>query len=150
MLDRTNHWGVVQYLSLALITDLGMDASRPERDPAALWGMARMLSHYDLHAEDREKRCWAHGNLIELYVLSVARDLKLHARKDAEQRGLKHVTDLVDIAGARSFEVYSTRRQMRRYFEWFNTFAAPTLGPAVGLAQTMFNKLPQEAEEWLF
>ena len=150
MLDRTNHWGVVQYLSLALITGVGADASRSERDPKALWNMARMLSHYDLHAESPQARCWAHGNLIELYVLSVARDLKLHATKEAEQLALDHVDDLVDIAGRRSFEVYSTRRQMRRYFEWFNSFAVPALGPAVGLARTMFKKLPQESEEWSF
>ena len=99
--------------------------------------MARMLSHYDLHAESPQARCWAHGNLIELYVLSVARDLKLHATKEAEQLALDHVDDLVDIAGRRSFEVYSTRRQMRRYFEWFNSFAVSALGPAVGLARTM-------------
>lgn len=80
-------WAVVQYLSLTLVVrasgqlpehkspdqpvsqlpeSAGFD--RHEKKLGALWTMARLLSSYDLHNEDRQSSIWAHSNLIELYI----------------------------------------------------------------------------------
>src|SRR5664279_3472934 len=50
---------------------------RPEKTPKQLWSLARMLSLYDLHQGSRETRSWAHGNLMELYLLSLLPDCRI-------------------------------------------------------------------------
>ncbi|HEV2131405.1 MAG TPA: CHAT domain-containing protein [Longimicrobiaceae bacterium] len=120
---------------------------RPERDLGALWSLARHLSLYDHHSDDRQIKAWGHGNLMELYLLS----LIMERREDwpdentARSRALEHADSLIDIAGRLSFEVYSTRRQIFRYVQWFAEIS--TIGPAHALAEQIFEKFPEEVEE---
>jgi len=156
--NRALHWAVVQYLSLSLIVAHipglmeGENASRlharPEKNPKQLWSMARLLSLYDTNHERRETRSWAHANLIELYLLSLLPDLKSSiAPGEATRLAIEHADQLLSIAGWDSFEVYSTRRQMLRYLEWYNELAGDYLAPLAGLAEQIFNRLPSEVEE---
>ena len=135
--NRSLHWAVVQYLSLSLIVahipglmEGERPQSRPEKSPKQLWSLARLLSLYDLNHESRESRSWAHGNLIELYLLSLLPDLNgLLAPNEAMRLAIEHTDQLLDIAGWNSFEAYSTRRQMLRYLEWYNELAGAYLVP---------------------
>jgi len=112
-----------------------------------LWLLAHLLSLYDLNSKKRELRVWAHGNLIELYLLSLAMkpDNDRPPVPEAERRALQYTDALVDFAGRDSFEVYSTRRQVLRYIEWFNEIS--NLGAATVLAEKIFQRFPEEAEE---
>jgi len=151
----------VQYLSLTLvlrnitlrpdrapIQDLE-DQKRPENNLDALWSMAYLLSLYDLHGKDRELTIWARGNVIELLMLSLVMPPGAGRPDpmDAGRRALEHADALIDVAGRDSFDVYSTRRQIVRYLEWFNEVARNFLAPLNGLAEGIFNKFPGEIEE---
>ena len=64
----------------------------------------------------------------------------------ATHRPARRLTDaLIELAGRDSFEVYSTRRQIFRYFEWFDKVF--DLAPLVGLAIEVFEKFPEDVEE---
>lgn len=167
MQKRSDSWTAVQYLSLTLIlqksgefrksASLPDEAEQPtrageersEKNPDALWSLALLLSLYDLNNKDSNLRSWAHGNLIELYLLSLIMPPGVGGRPaaaDAEQQALRHTDALVDIAGRDSFEVYSTRRQVFRYIEFFGRIS--NLSPVVmGLAERIFERFPDEAEE---
>ena len=167
MLDRTNSWAVVQYLSLTLMmqksgqfkksaslpeeTEAAQRAAgveREERDPDGLWSLAHLLSLYDLNSKNNQARIWAHGNLIELYLLSLAMrpSPERPNAAEAKKRALRHADTLVDLAGRDSFEVYSTRRQILRYIEWFGVLSRMGAAP-MALAEAVFQRFPEEAED---
>ena len=120
---------------------------RTETNIKELWSMARLLSLFDLHHEQRDTRSWAHANLIELYLLSLLPDLAgLLAPADAERLALEHTDQLLAIAGWDSFECYSTRRQVLRYLDWYREVAAPSLEPLMRPAERVFERFPFEVE----
>lgn len=165
LLDRSSSWAVVQYLSLTLIlkhlktieavdltqSQAGNNMARidctDEKDLNGLWSLAHQLSLYDLNGGEKEKTIWALGNLIELDLLS----LLMHKGSDqpesgeAQNRALEYATRLIETAGRESFEVYSTRRQMFRYMKWFGVLS--DVDSVKQLAEKIFNRLPEEAEE---
>jgi hypothetical protein len=151
--DRANSWGAVQYLSLVIV--LRRTASSPENtEPGeqnldALWTLSHTLSLQDLHSHELEPRIWALSNLIELYLLSQAMQPasgRLDKAAAAEQaRG--RARELVAFAGRDSFEVYSTRRQMVRYVEWFAELV--DLGGIKALAKELADLLPDSWNEQL-
>jgi hypothetical protein len=163
ILGRSDSWAVVQYLSLTIVmqacprfasrASLWASAAdgREERDPAALWSLAHLLTLYDLNSKERSTRIWAHGNIIELYLLAsvMGPGDGRPDRKESEKRALRYTDQLVDIAGRDTFEVYSTRRQILRYLEWFggpNGFS--DIGEsAYSVAEKLFQRLPEEAQE---
>lgn len=157
--DRSNYWAVVQYLALDAIVrripDLSVQdaamphshAEREEKQPKGLWSMAELLSLYDLSNGSGPDRIWAHGNLIELYLLSLLQEFESVRRDDAEHRALEQTNQLIDNAGADSYAVYSTRRQMRRYLEWFDPLVGTDFGHVRALASKIFERFPASVEE---
>jgi hypothetical protein len=124
------------------------ERTQPEKNPKELWALARMLSLYDLNHKDRAKRTWAHGNLIELYLLSLLSDIAgVLSPGEPERRAIEHANQLIDIAGRDSFEVYSTRRQMVRYIEWYKDLTSSYLLPLLPLAEQIFERFPADVEE---
>ena len=153
--DRASHWAIVQYLSLdRIIThtrnlmDVVDTANRPlGRDPKALWTLARVQSLNDLYLDSAQTRSWAHGNLIELYLLALLPDFQsLLPEGEAERRAKQHTEQLLEIAGWKSFEVYSTRRQIARYLEWYNGMVPKYFGHLVKVAHEIFDYFPSEVE----
>jgi hypothetical protein len=141
--DRSSAWPVVQYLSLTAI----LDGVRPEnqRDFRGRWTLARVLSEEDQFSEDRRQAVWAHGNLIELYLLSLL--LKpsgdVPNPEEAVDTAKEHARRLVRSAGRSSFEFFSTWRQIVRYQEWFNRLIAihTPSDPLVNAAETIRDEL---------
>ena len=171
MADRSQSWAVVQYLSLTMamntseqfpehnfseqsyssLPELG-SYDQPDRKLGALWSMALLLSSYDLYSTIKEKAVWAHGNLIELYLLSrIMPDLP-NVPPNVEQLAMDHTDALIDIAGRMSFAVYSTRRQIVRYVEWFGTDIQDSpkkqqYQQVIDLATNVFERFPPDVEE---
>jgi hypothetical protein len=157
LLDRAESWGIVQYLSLDLVlrhwkTDsAGAAPARSatvgteptERDPVNLWKLAQILSIQEATTAE-----WALGNLIELYVLTPFPELHDIANSNhAEAMASAYAEGLVAKAGADSFAVYSTRRQILRYVDWYAQEAE--LGDVARLAQVVLGILPETAnEDW--
>jgi hypothetical protein len=108
--------------------------------------MARLLSLYDLKGSDETETIWTLGNLIELYLIATMIKMDPAHLDDFEKRALQYAYMLVDVAGPDSFPVYSTRRQMLRYVEWFGQIA--NLGDrTLALAKTLANKFSEDVEQ---
>ena len=110
----TLHWLAVQLESLCAV--LG----KPTQD--GRWEAAKLCA--DLYAEhqDPEERAWAQGSLAELWLLRLARS---QAGGDASgveagERVLLHARELARMYPSRdAFPVTSTRRQFKRYLDWW-------------------------------
>jgi hypothetical protein len=159
-LDRAYSWAIVQYLSLDLVLR-HMRGVAPvpnppavavpgERDHAVLWRLAEILSKQDLSVNETQKVESALGNLIELNVLALFPEL--HHLPDAHQgdageTARKYARELVAKAGPDSFVVYSVRRQMLRYMDWYGEIS--DLGGVVDLAKTLSDVLPETVrDDW--
>lgn len=162
---KSSSWAAVQYLSLTLIIErsslfhgsdppvsaagvpVETNGYRDERNPQALWSFAHLLALYEMNSSDKEVRTWGLGNLIELYLLALI--MKNEAPEKLEEyshRALQYAEMLVDLAGRDAFIVYSARRQILRYVEWFGSIA--NLGqPFIDLATRIAEKFPEEVEE---
>jgi hypothetical protein len=66
-------------------------------------------------------------------------------KDDAKKRAIEHTDQLVDISGRRSFTVYSTRRQILRYLEWYNEISQIG-GHINSLAEEIFDRFPAETD----
>jgi hypothetical protein len=160
--DRRLHWAITQFLSLTAVLaaiygqraeqDAASEAAqtRPESSLPTLWAMARMHSLYDLNHESNKQQAWAHGNLLELYLLSLLPEFGVAKDAiDAEGLALHHTERLIAVAGPRSFEAYSTRRQILRYLEWYKKLAKDdVLSALMPLAQRIFDRFPARVESW--
>lgn len=120
--DRLPYW-TTQYLSLTVVLQaagrLAADAQGPGREIAALWSLAEVQALHDRNSAQPLERAWALGNLIELYLLApaIAGLAKRSSGWDSLAAGLAR--ELVDGADEGAFEVFSTRRQVQRYLDWF-------------------------------
>ncbi|MEP7367926.1 MAG: CHAT domain-containing protein, partial [Acidobacteriota bacterium] len=131
-LNRDNSWAIVQFLSLDIIlrrlkkrvSDLVLEPHEEYNQPGALWKLSHDLSINDLRDRENKLRHWAMGNLIELYLVAPLMDPPFDARSQDEYAAyaMKYAKDLVDSAGT-DFEVYSTRRQVLRYNDWYREIA---------------------------
>jgi hypothetical protein len=148
--DQANSWGAVQYLSLDLVLrrskQVAPDPTAARHDehnsPEALWNLAHVLAINDLRSEDEDRVRWALGNLIELYVLApllpkLPMDL---TGEEVARRAQQRTQDLVDRAGLEAFEVYSTRRQILRYDDWYREIE--DIEPSANTVERVLGALP--------
>jgi hypothetical protein len=89
------------------------------------WGAALVSANVDLcsQAADGEVMAWAHGTLAELYLilLAYAPGHVPMKQKEIHVKILEHIEQLASIAGLDSFPVYSTKRQFKRYVDWWGS-----------------------------
>jgi len=110
---RSLHWVMGQYLSLRAV--LGHVFLRDH------WGAAMVSTRVDLEEAQGEGVVWPHGTLAELYMILLAYDPE-HVPVGPEEirkKTLDHIQTLLSLAGYDSFAVYSTKRQFRRYIDWW-------------------------------
>lgn len=127
--DRSNSWGLVQYLSISIVLSRlsvldykPMKASDEER---RLWILAVSISEEDMQSPDPDLSGWAIANLIELHLLAiiVGGMTDRYSTDENTEKALELAEKLVKKRGEESFEVYSTQRQMARYAVWFGNIA---------------------------
>ena len=144
-LERTPYW-TTQYLSLTAVLRAGgrlpADADSPGRDSTALWNLAEVQALHDLTGPKPTERAWALGNLIELYLLAPA--LPGLATRPWATLAAEHARRLVDGAAEGAFEVFSTRRQVLRYLDWFARVAPALPQPVTDAATAALAALPAE------
>jgi hypothetical protein len=126
-IKASRHWAFVQYLCLGAV--LG-DALQPEH-----WYTAKASADFDAESRERQSQIEAHSSLAELYLLLLAYATEEGPKsrwkllppktKPAEikQQAAMHVRAIVELASneGASFIAYATRRQLRRYVEWWGT-----------------------------
>ncbi len=160
LFDRTSSWAVVQYLSINVILarrehgDLPGRVANvllllPEREPAVLWSIANTLSLNELRGTDRSRKLWAHANLIELNLLSLLMGPGggRPSPQDAERDAKKYALEMVTIADRDSFDLYSARRQILRYAEFYSELSYNQLGRVATLADELFDALSSGADQ---
>jgi hypothetical protein len=122
-------WAMVQYLVLTAVLD-GSPLTEQHNEMSTT---ARFLSERNLHTEDRKEVAWARGNLIELDLLEALRpDVNVQA---STERAVDQARQLNQ--SHERFEIYTTRRQILRYLEFFNE----RLPALVGTAETIWDIL---------
>ena len=155
LLQRMHPWELVQYLSLTLVLQqlgrLPTPLNNPEQDTLSLWLTAEVQSLNDAEGGDSGDRAWAYGNLVELYLLAPlvfygAQNIRFGA--DFRKQAVEAARKTLSLAGASSFHVFSTRRQLLRYLEWFNELA-PKFNEVSVAAEEALEALPAgEEPEW--
>ena len=114
----TLHWVLVQAVALGTLLGEDFDGLGEE-----YWAAARLSAEIYLDHESREERAWAHGSLAELWLLRLATAAP-EDRREIAGRAVEHARRLLRLFPRRgSFEVFSTRRQFKRYLEWWGTEA---------------------------
>ena len=154
--NRENCWCIVQYLSLTVILERSHWLSHTAEDAKrieALWVLTEMQSLRELQSDTRLTRIWALGNLVELYILEPIIE-QISAPLDVgpyTNKASARARELADFAGSEPFPIFSTRRQVVRYLEWYNDrdFTFDALAPIMPIAEAAFERLPQiEQSEW--
>lgn len=127
-LDSGSYWAAVQYISLSVVLRgagrLPPGDESPSRDIGKLWALSEVQSLRDLSGDNLERRAWALGNLIELYLLApvipaVAVSHPGMTPLTWGEKAVSYAKDLVDMAEPGAFEVFSTRRQILRYLDLY-------------------------------
>ena len=167
-LDATGHWAVVQYISLSVVMRHG-GRPTPELDGAdgeigKLWALAEVQSLRDLASVVQSlrdlasvkyaRRAWALGNLIELYLLApVIAEVNLAQADPARppdwtQLATRYAKELAKMARPGPFEIFSTRRQIVRYLDFYVELCpSGALEAAVAIAEQVARLLPAELPE---
>jgi hypothetical protein len=155
MANRLDYWFVVQYLSLTLILQLSgrspAAGDKPGESLAKLWDMTETQSLSDLQSKDAMVRVWALGNLVELYVLAplIGDIAARHSPAEWAGKASTSARELVQASGDDVFGIFSTRRQVARYLEWYSDFTNRAIGQVSTIAEAAFYVLPETKEpEW--
>ena len=134
-------YAAVQYLSLrAVLQHAGRDAAgaatggvasvagaadQPGRAADKLWDLAEVQAQLDLQGTDSQSRVWALGNLIELYLLAPTIPGVAARGPDWPALAEAHTQRLLATCSNGAFELFSTRRQIKRYTDWYARLARP-------------------------
>ncbi len=156
-----NSWALVQYLSLAVVLknikekdsqppqpEVEKYTEQPDEKLEELWTFAHILSRNQLKSTTQDEIHWAHGNLIELYLLALKLNVNLIAgendKEEARKRARYHIDEFLAKAERSSFEVLSTRRQIKRYLTWYGEIA--DLRDIRNAAIELYRRISREGE----
>ncbi|CAH2806849.1 MAG: hypothetical protein CPDRYMAC_6380 [uncultured Paraburkholderia sp.] len=136
---------------LQCLGQLPKPLDRPEQDIAALWLAACVQSLNDAEYGTRDDRAWARANLAELYLIApfVEGLPQPHVVESSSDKPIQFVRKIVSLTGSASFHVFSTRRQLLRYIEWFMPMTQCTFAANDALTTKMLDVLPAcDEPEW--
>jgi hypothetical protein len=143
--DRSSSWAVVQYLAIEAVLEgvKGLVAMQSQ------WVAARVLAESDLslkeeHPHKEQRKAMAYGSLLELCLLGQPLPPEgrgTRTNDEAKVEAERLATALKRLEHSDSIELYSTRRQIQRYYRWFSTYQ-PELKPLDDLAKHIVGLLP--------
>ena len=84
-----------------------------------------MQAQLDLQGTDSQSQVWALGNLIELYLLAPTIPGVASRGPDWPALAEAHTQRLLAACPNGAFELFSTRRQVKRYTDWYARLAHP-------------------------
>jgi hypothetical protein len=120
---RSLHWVLVQYLSLRTVLGKGFYIK--------LWQAARLSAETDLKAGNPVTQIFASGSLAELYLLLLAYNEEWLPQQEsdngpikithemARKKGIEYAKEVAYSNIKDPFPIYSTKRQFKRYTEWW-------------------------------
>ena len=150
-------WTLVQYLTLSLLLDgRHPSAEIPQSDEAPttsveregrsaveLWHVAFTLSLNDLDATP-ERVGWALGNLIELSLLAQILDISPSPGAEPWPSRAVRWAQLLLMTRTSTFQLYSTRRQLVRFAEWYPQLSASSFAAFAKQADDLVERLSVE------
>lgn len=118
--EPCNHWVITQYLSI-LATPLLADSQEALKDLrkryGSWWNAARQIAEWQLHKANDKDRAWALGTLAELTMLGVVYGGTGFNRRHAEKEIQNNCAEMLKLVDRDAFQIFSTRRQFRRYLD---------------------------------
>lgn len=116
---------------------LSLSAVLGETVDDGYFSLAKESARTDLDLPKPEDRAWAHGSLAELWLLTLAsRRLSKGKRNHLRQQAVDEAQAIVDLLGNRTaFPVHSTRRQFKRYLDWWGSESFIALLGEAGIAR---------------
>ena len=151
--NPTASWAVAQYLSLSVV----LEEEIPEG--TELWRMAAMLSRLDWRQRSDRRQVWGGSTLGELYLLApLVLPENAPERSDSRERALYYIKELALLEERFPLDLYTARRQLRRYSAFFQFRFRKLSGSIETLIETadqLVEHLPETApaplddEGWL-
>lgn len=121
--EPTNHWAITQHLSIiAVLNTIDAEASAEElrEQYGKTWIAALQIAQWHYRNTTGEDRIWALGTLAELTLLSSVygeqKDADQKLAKSEIKRCCKEIRELADVD---DFAIFSTKRQFRRYLNYW-------------------------------
>ena len=145
--DPGASWALVQFMVLDAVLRAPDHQIRPD-----LWITARTLANQDLRHDDQQQVDWAHGSLIELYLLALLMPPGpgIPEAEQARRTSREHAQEL--SRSTNRLTIHTTSRQILRYVEWFFLdLPDPDLSALTAAAEEVYDildqalKLPQPA-----
>jgi hypothetical protein len=117
--EPVNHWVMTQYLSMRAVLAGTEGQKALAREFGQWWSTVRQIALWELSGASGESKAWAHGTLAEIEMLSVIyREGELD-REDVNRLIIEHCRAICDLSVKDPFPVHSTRRQFRRYLDFW-------------------------------
>ncbi len=140
----SSHWLITQYLSLCAVLCC--------QDDMGYWHSAKKAAETDIRISESEV-IWGHSSLAELYLLSLAYpesfQIETVTKDKASVMALEHIKKVRELSKADAFQIQSTRRQLRRYLDWWckDDFQENVHKKACNNSPGRFNELIKCAKE---
>lgn len=117
--EPVNHWVITQYLSLVATPQLADEAALPKlvETYGTWWIAARQIATWQLKHATGVDKAWAVGTLVELELLGSIFLGKQFDRASAGSDIEKLCLQLCDLVPPKSFPIFSTLRQFKRYVD---------------------------------
>jgi hypothetical protein len=139
--DRSQMWARVQSLAMTAVLRYWQTNETLSREK---WQLAELFSHEELRLQDRQRLAWAHANLAELYLLSLAMEDAPIAPGEAKKKANEHARAFADVPDLTWLEIHTTRRQFLRYSSFFSC-VNPELKKVAAEADLLADLLPQSS-----
>ena len=161
-ISASEAWAAVQYLALTVA--VGAIRERGDRVQFdALWITAKEIAELEKRSADEQRRAWASGSLLELWVIRMAQPEYLerdeapaaaqpeenqlrpappNREHEVREQALRELQVLLESAdeslyrGA-TFDLYSTFKQIDRFANWWFPVGSPTQKLAAELCQRL-------------
>jgi len=121
-IEPFNPWAITQYLSM-LATPVLADSPGAWKSLAKeygeWWNAGRQIANWKLHKAAGEDRAYVLATLAELALLGIAYGGATFKPNQAEQEIRKSCEEMLALLGPDAFPILSTRRQFRRYLEYW-------------------------------
>jgi hypothetical protein len=117
--DPLNHWPITQYLSMMAVLAPADGIEALAREYGPWWNAVRQIALWESIYGDRERRTSALSTLAELELLGSIYGRWMYSRAEAQAAIEQWCRTLREAAGADAFVVFATRRQFRRYYEFW-------------------------------
>jgi hypothetical protein len=117
-----NYWVLTQYLSMLatpILADSAEDLEELAKEYGPQWHAARQLADWQLRKADGEERAYVLATLAELAMLGAIYDGPNFNQRRTEKAVRSYCCQMLELVGPETFPIFSTRRQFRRYLDYW-------------------------------